>query len=56
MKLSPPTTVIFVIAVVIAVVAALSALGTISAIPIASVWIMGIAFVVLAGGCLFKGA
>ncbi len=56
MKLSAPTTVVFVISLVVAVVAALQALGTLSFIPIASVWLMAVAFVVLAAGCLFKGA
>jgi hypothetical protein len=56
MRLSAPTTVVFIIAVVIAIVAALAALGTVSFIPVASVWIMAVAFVVLAMGCLFKGA
>jgi hypothetical protein len=56
LKLSAPTTVMFVIAVVIAIIAALAALGVVSILPIASVWIMGIAFVVLAVACLFKGA
>lgn len=56
LKLSAPTTLMFVISVVIAIVAALQALGTLSFLPIASVWLMGIAFVVLAAGCLFKGA
>ncbi len=56
LKLSAPTTLMFVISVAIAVLAALSALGTLSILPIASVWLMGIAFVVLAVACLFKGA
>jgi hypothetical protein len=56
MKLSAPTTVLFIVSVVIAVLAALAALGTLAVIPIASVWIMAIAFVILALGCLIKGA
>ncbi len=56
MKLSAPTTVVFVISLVIAVVAVLAALGNIIAIPLASVWIMAIAYAVLAVGCLVKGA
>lgn len=55
MNLSAPTTVVFIISVVIAIVAALAALGVIAFIPLASVWIMAVAFVVLAAGCLFKG-
>jgi hypothetical protein len=56
LKLSAPTSLMFVISVVIAILAALSALGTLSILPIASVWLMGIAFLVLALACLFKGA
>jgi hypothetical protein len=56
LKLSAPTTLLFVISLVMAVLAALAALGTFSIIPIASVWLMGIAYAVLAVACLFKGA
>lgn len=56
LKLSAPTTLMFVISVVIAVFAALSALGTLTILPIAAVWLMAVAFVVLAVACLFKGA
>ena len=55
MDLSAPKNVIFIVAVVIAIVAALAALGVVSFIPVASVWIMAVAFVVLALGCLLKG-
>ena len=55
MKLSAPTNIVFIISVVIAIIAALSALGVVSFIPVASVWIMAVAFVVLALGCLLKG-
>jgi hypothetical protein len=37
-------------------VGVLTALGTVALIPIASVWIMAIAYAVLAVGCLIKGA
>ena len=56
MKLSAPTTLVFIVALVVAIVAALQALGTLSVIPVASVWLMAAAYVVLAVGCLFKGA
>jgi hypothetical protein len=56
MKLSAPTTVVFVVALAIAIVAALQALGTLSILPIAAVWLMAAAYAVLAVGCLFKGA
>jgi hypothetical protein len=55
MKFTAPSVLIFVISLVIAVIAALTALGSIALIPIASVWIMAVAYVVLAAGCLFKG-
>lgn len=55
MELSAPKNIIFIVAVVIAIVAALVALGVVSFIPVESVWIMAVAFVVLALGCLLKG-
>lgn len=55
MKLSAPTTLVFVIALVVAVIAALQALGSVSIIPVASVWLMGVGYAVLAVGCLIKG-
>ena len=55
MKFSAPSVLVFVISLVIAVIAALTAMGSIAFIPLASVWIMGIAYVVLAAGCIFKG-
>lgn len=54
--LSAPTNLIFIISVVIAIIAALAALGVVSFIPMPSVWIMGVAFLALVVGCLFKGA
>lgn len=55
MRFSAPTGLVFLLALVIAVVAVLTAMGTISFIPLASVWIMAIAYAVLAAGCLIKG-
>ncbi len=55
-NLSAPTTIIFVISLVVAALAALAAVGSFAIIPIASVWLMAIAYVVLAVGCLIKGA
>jgi hypothetical protein len=55
-RLSAPTTIVFVISVVLAILAALAAMGSLSLIPIASVWLMAIAYVVLAASCLIKGA
>ena len=51
MRLSAPTGLVF----VVAVVAVLEAMGTISFVPLASVWIMAIAYAVLAVGCLIRG-
>jgi hypothetical protein len=56
MRFNAPTTLVFVISLVIAVVGVLTALGTVAFIPLASVWIMAIAYAVLAVGCLIKGA
>lgn len=55
MKLSAPTNIVFIVAVVIAIIAALAATGVVAMIPVASVWIMAVAFIVLALGCLLKG-
>ena len=55
-NLSAPTTIVFVISLVIAILAALAALGSFAIIPVASVWLMAIAYVVLAASCLIKGA
>ncbi len=56
LTLNRPTNLFFIISLVVAVLAALVALGVVPSIPIASVWIMGIGYAVLAFGCLFKGA
>jgi integration host factor subunit alpha len=50
-----PTQLMFIISLIIAAAAALIALGVIPSIPIASVWVMGIGYAVLAAGCLFNG-
>ena len=55
MDLSPPTQVVFIISVIIAILGVLAALGTVTFIPLASVWIVTAAFVLLALGCLLKG-
>lgn len=55
MNLSAPTQLVFIIAVIIALVAVLTALGFITFLPMPSVWVMAIAFAVLAAGNLFKG-
>lgn len=56
MNLSAPTQIVFIIAIVIAVIALLMVFNVIAFIPIAAFWVMTIAFVILAAGCLFKGA
>ncbi len=56
MKLSAPTTLLFTISLVVAILGLLAALNVLSAIPIAAVWIMAVAYAVLAVACLFKGA
>jgi hypothetical protein len=56
MRLSAPTSIVFIVTVVIAIVAALAALNIIPNVPLASVWIMAVAYVVLALACLLKGA
>jgi len=55
MKLSAPTQIVFLISVVVAVVGLLMALGVLGMIPIASVWVMALAYVILAAACLLKG-
>ncbi len=56
MHLSPPTQIVFIISLVIALFGILVAANVLTGIPIASVWIMTIAYAVLAGGCLIRGA
>ncbi|MHA1524866.1 MAG: hypothetical protein ACTSY1_10750 [Alphaproteobacteria bacterium] len=55
MNLSAPTKPVFLVAVVLAILGVLAALGLFAIIPLASVWIVTIAFGVLAAGCLLKG-
>ena len=56
MNLSAPTQLIFIVALVIAIVALLMFVNVIAFIPISSFWVMTLAFVVLAVGCLIRGA
>jgi hypothetical protein len=55
MNLSAPTMIVFIISLVIAALGVLAALGIFSVIPLASVWIMTIAYAVLLAGVLLKG-
>ena len=56
MNLSAPTQVVFIIALIIAIIALLMMVNVITFIPVASFWMMTIAYVVLAIGCMIKGA
>ena len=56
MTLSAPTQMIFIIAVVIAIIAIIGALVTIPFVSAYAFWILVLAFVILAGACLMRGA
>ena len=56
MNLSAPTQIVYIIALVIAIIGVLMALAVITFIPIAAVWVVTIAYVILAGACLVRGA
>ncbi|CDX29356.1 conserved exported hypothetical protein [Mesorhizobium plurifarium] len=56
MNLSAPTQLVFIISLVIAIIGLFAAFGLLAFIPLASVWIMLIAYIVLAAGCLMRGA
>lgn len=55
MNLSAPTMAVFVVALIIAVLGLLAGLGVLAILPISGFWLMTVAFVVLAAGCLLKG-
>ena len=55
MNLSAPTQLVFIISLVVAILGALAGFGVFSIIPIPSISLMGIAYVILAAGCLLKG-
>ncbi|CCV07508.1 conserved exported hypothetical protein [Mesorhizobium metallidurans STM 2683] len=56
MNLSAPTQIVFIISLIIAIIGLLAAFGILAFIPIPAVWIALIAYIVLAGGCLVRGA
>ncbi|WP_108722948.1 hypothetical protein [Mesorhizobium sp. ORS 3428] len=56
MNLSAPTQIVFIISLVIAIIGLLAGLGVLAFIPLAAVWITLIAYIVLAAGCLMRGA
>ncbi|WP_087587128.1 hypothetical protein [Nitratireductor soli] len=55
MALNPPTKLIFLLSLIIALVALIVALNVLSFVPLPAVWIMTIAYVLLAAGVVFKG-
>ncbi len=55
MDLSAPTNLVFIISLVIAVIGILAGLGILAIIPIPAFWLVTIAYIVLAAGCLMKG-
>jgi threonine/homoserine/homoserine lactone efflux protein len=55
MNLSAPTQIVFWISLVVAIIGIIAALGALAFIPLAAVWIMVIAYIILAAGCLLKG-
>jgi hypothetical protein len=55
MTLSAPTQAIFWIAVVLAVIALIAYFGVIGAVAAYAFWILIMAFIVLAVGCLMRG-
>ena len=55
MTLSAPSQMVFIIAVVIAIIAIRGVLVAIPFVTQYAFWILVLAFVVLAGGCLLKG-
>ncbi len=55
MRFSAPTGLVFLIALIVAIVGVLEQMNVISLVPLASVWIMAIAYAVLAVGCVIKG-
>ena len=56
MTLSAPTQMIFIIAVVIAIIAIIGAFVAIPFVSAYAFWILVLAFVILAGACLMRGA
>jgi hypothetical protein len=55
-NLSAPKQITFIISLVIAIIGVLVALGVLAFIHVAAVWIVAIAYIVLAAGCLMRGA
>ncbi|MCR4266241.1 hypothetical protein [Nitratireductor sp. ZSWI3] len=55
MTLNPPTKLVFLLSLVIAIVAIVAAFNVLPFLPVPAMWIMAIAYVLLAAGCVFKG-
>lgn len=56
MTLSAPTQMMFIIAVVVAIIAVIGYFVSIPFVSAYAFWILVVAFVVLAGACLMRGA
>lgn len=56
MSLSAPKQIVFLISLIIVVVGILAGLAIIPGLPISALWIVTIGYIVLAIGCLLKGA
>ena len=56
MTLSAPTQMLFIIAVVIAIIAIIGVFVAIPFVSAYALWILVLAFVILAGACLMRGA
>lgn len=56
MKLSAPKFAVFLVSVIIAAIGFLAVIGNVSIVPVPAFWLMAIAYVVLAVGCLIRGA
>lgn len=56
MNLSAPTQIVYIITLVIALIGLLAGLGVLTILPISAFWIMTVAYIILAGACLIRGA
>lgn len=54
-RVHAPTQMIFIISLVLAVIGLLGAVTTILVLPIAPMWWMTVAYIVLAAGCVMRG-
>lgn len=55
MTLNAPTKLVFLISLLIAVIALVGAFGFLAMIPISAVWIMTVAYALLALACVLRG-